>query len=131
MKKLIRISLLFSFILLLSAAAEAQTRVVFSRGATSKVVTGTMYGFHSRRVFLIRVKRGQKLRVEEVGSSHPITIIEIRDPSHKDISDMDASCNSMKWVSPTKRGDYRITVQECQKADPWRGRFRIRFKVTG
>lgn len=113
MKKLIRISLLFSFILLLSAAAGAQTRVKFAPGATSKVMTGTMSGFSSKRVFLIRVKRGQKMTVEQARGSHPITIIEIRDPLGNDVTDMDASCNSKKWVSPTKRGDYRVTIQEC------------------
>ena len=131
MKRAFRILSLISITFVLSLAVSAQTRVNFAPGATSKIMTGTMSGFNSKRVFLIRVKRGQKMTVEQVRGSHAITIIEIRDPSGDDVSDMDASCNSRKWVSPTKRGDYRVTIQECQKADPWRGKFRLRFRVTG
>jgi len=132
MKKLIRISLLISVFALLPAAASAQTWVNFAPGAVSKTMTGTMNGFNSRRVYLIRVKRGQTMAVKQVGGgSHTIYISEIADPAGGDASDMDASCNNNKTVSPTKRGVYRVTGQECQKVDPWRGRYRIRFRVTG
>jgi hypothetical protein len=129
MKGLFRISLLISFLFLLSIAAPAQTRVNFAPGATSAVVTGQLNGFNSRRVFLIRVRRGQRLRVEQIGSAHPVSTT-LEDPAGEDVSDMDASCNSHKDVSPTRRGDYTLTVGECRKADPWRGKFRLRIRIN-
>jgi hypothetical protein len=130
MKKLFRISLLISILFLLSMAASAQTRVNFAPGATSAVVTGQLNGFNSRRVYLIRVRRGQRLRVEQIGSSHLVSTT-LEDPTGEDVSDMDASCNSHKDVSPTRRGDYTLTVGECRKADRWRGKFRLRIRITG
>jgi hypothetical protein len=130
MKKIILLLSLVSVLFFLSVAASAQTRIRFARGATSAVVTGTLNGFNSKRVYVIRVRRGQRLRIEQIGSSHPVTTT-LEDPVGEDASDMDASCNSRKDHSPTKRGDYRITVVECQKADRWRGKFRLRVRVTG
>jgi hypothetical protein len=129
MKRLFWVSLLISFLFLLSMAASAQTRVRFAPGATSAVVTGQLNGFNSRRVFLIRVRRGQRVQVEQIGSSHPVSTA-LEDPAGEDVSDMDASCNSHKDVSPTKRGDYTLTVGECRKADRWRGKFRLRIRVN-
>lgn len=114
----------------LSLAASAQTRVTFARGATGKTVSGQMSGFNSERVYLIRVNRGQTLRVEQLARDRHRTTITIEDPAGEDASDMDASCNNQKRVSPTRKGDYRVTVMECRKADPWRGTFRIRFSVN-
>jgi len=130
MKKVFRILLLISILFLLSMAASAQTRIHFARGATSAVITGRLNGFNSKRVYLIRVRRGQRFRVEQIGNSHLVTTT-LEDPTGEDVSDMDASCNSHKDLSPTKRGDYRLTVVECRKADRWRGRFRLRVRVTG
>jgi hypothetical protein len=130
MKKLFGVSLLVSFLFLLSIAASAQTRVHFAPGATSAVVTGNLNGFNSTRVYVIRVRRGQRLRVEQIGNSHLVSTT-LEDPKGEDVSDMDASCNSHKDVSPTRRGDYTLTVGECKKADPWRGRFRLRIRITG
>lgn len=132
MKRTIQILSLIAVVFVTSLAVSAQIRVKFAPGATSKVMTGKMYSFNSRRVYVIRVKRGQTMWVEQIGGgSHQITISEITDPAGNDVSDMDASCNNRKEVSPTKRGDYRITVRECNKVDEWRGRYRLRFKVTG
>jgi hypothetical protein len=130
MKKPIGFLFLVAIILFSSLAGAAQTRIRFARGATSAVVTGTLRGFNSERVYVVRVRRGQRLRVEQIGSTHPVTTT-LTDPAGEDASDMDASCNSRKDHSPTKRGDYRITVVECRKADRWRGRFRLRVRVTG
>jgi hypothetical protein len=112
----------------LAVSAQKATRVTFAKGATSKTVSGQMSGFRSEKVYFIRVKTGQTLKVEQAARSRGVTIT-IQDPNGEDVSDMDASCNSRKSVSPTSRGDYRITVTECKKADPWRGTYRIRFSV--
>jgi hypothetical protein len=129
MKRTIQILSLIAVVFITSLAASAQTRIHFAPGATSTVVTGSLNGFKSRRVYVIRVRRGQRLRVEQIGSSHLVSTT-LEDPRGEDVSDMDASCNSHKDVSPTRRGDYRLTVGECMKADRWRGRFRLRIKIT-
>lgn len=116
----------------MSLAVSAQTRVTFAPGATSKTVTGQMNGFNSTRVYIIRVKRGQTMAIDQVGGgSHRITISGITDPAGNEVSDMDMSCNSRKLVELTKMGDYRITVRECVKVDEWRGTYKLRFQVAG
>lgn len=116
------------FVFTETAAAQKTTRVKFGRGAVSAVVSGHLSGYRSKKVFLIRVRSGQTLRTEQIGSRHNITLF-IEAPNGEDVTDSDASCNNRKEVSPTLAGDYRITVVECQKADPWRGTFRFRITV--
>lgn len=130
MKRTFQILSLISVVFFLSLAVSAQTRITFAHGATSKIVTGRLNGFGSVRNYVIRVKRGQTMRVEQIGPGSRRTTITITDPDGEDASDMDASCNNQKRVSPTIKGDYRITVVECKKADPWRGTYRIRVRVT-
>jgi len=125
-----RLAIAVLFVLAFSYAASAQkaVRVTFVKGATSKTVSGQMSGYKSERVYVVRVKAGQTLKVEQASNSHGVTIT-IEDPNGEDVSDMEASCNSRKSVSPTVKGDYRITVTECMKADAWRGTYRVRFAV--
>lgn len=117
----------------MSLAVSAQTRVTFAPGATSKTMTGQMNSFKSTRVYVIRVKRGQTMAIDQVGGGfHSITIIEILDPAGNNvISEMDMSCNSSREISPTKSGDYRVTVRECFKVEEWRGTYKLRFQVAG
>lgn len=131
MKRTIQILSLISVVFFLSLAVSAQTRVNFAPGATSKTMTGQMNSFNSIRVYIIRVKAGQTMAIEQVGGgSRSITISEILDPAGNDVSDMDMSCNSRKEVELTKSGDYRITVRECIKVDEWRGTYKLRFQVA-
>lgn len=116
------------FLLVESATAQKAIRIKFERGAVSAVVSGRLSGFKSKKVFVIRVRAGQTLRTEQIGSLHNITLF-IEDPNGDDVTDADASCNNRKEVSPTIAGDYRLTVLECQKADPWRGTYRFRVTV--
>lgn len=120
---------LASVLAIIPVSADAQTRIRFGRGAARANVSGTLNGFRSRRVYLIRVRNGQTLRTEQVGGSRRPITISIKDPGGNDVSDSDASCNNRKEVSPTEAGDYRIEVVECRKADPWRGRFTFRVTV--
>lgn len=107
----------------------AQTRIRFARGAVRADVSGTLNGFRSKRAFVIRVRSGQTLRTQQVGGAgRPITIA-IKDSDGNYVGDSDASCNNRKEISPTEAGDYTIEVVECQKADPWRGRFTFRVTV--
>lgn len=131
MKKSIQILSLISIVFFLSLAASAQTRISFPRGATSTTVTGQLNGYKSARVYIIRVRAGQRLEVEQIRSGSRTVTTTLVDPTGEDVSDMDASCNSNKDLSPTKKGDYRLTVVECWKADAWRGTFRLRIRITG
>lgn len=120
-------SSMFLFILVTTASAQRATRVTFARGATSKVVTGTLNGYRSHKTYVIYVKKGQTLTTEAVKNF--ITIGVEPPPGSTYEQDMAADCHDKNEVSPTARGDYRITVTECQKADPWRGTFKFRVTV--
>ncbi|MBX3281928.1 MAG: hypothetical protein KF756_05565 [Acidobacteria bacterium] len=110
--------------------ADAQrrpTRIKFARGATEKIVSGTLSSYRSKRTFVIRVREGQTLTTESTGDN-AITI-SITPPKGSNYDqDMAADCHDRNDVSPTAAGDYIITVVECRKADPWRGQFK--FLVT-
>jgi len=108
--------------------AQKTTRVRFTKGATKATISGTLKGYRSRRVFIIKVRAGQTLSTTQVGDSHDITIY-IKDPAREDVGDSDASCNNRREITPTDAGDYQITVVECQKADAWKGTFRLRVTV--
>lgn len=92
-------------------------------------VSGTLNSYRSRRVYVIRVREGQTLKTEQVGDSPRRITIFVKGPSGDDVGDSDASCNNRREISPTEAGDYTIEVVECQKADPWRGRFTFRVTV--
>jgi len=128
MKKLILIAFAIATLSICSAAISAQvTRISFARGATSKVVTGTLSGWKSHRTYVIRVKKGQTLTTEAVKNF--ITIGVEAPPGSTYEQDMAADCHDKNDVSPTARGDYRITVTECKKAVRWRGTFKFRVTV--
>lgn len=112
-----------------TALAQTAARIKFRPGAIRADLSGSLNGFKSKRVYLIKVRSGQTLRTEQIGgSSRPVTIY-IKDPNGNDVGDSDASCNNRREISPTEAGDYVIEVVECRKADPWRGRFTFRVTV--
>lgn len=133
MRKKIVFLLVAIFLMTLTTEAFGQRveRISFNRGATSKIVTGYLRSARASKIYVIRVRRGQTLRVSQLESSGSLRTVtlNIESPTGEDVSDMDASCNNRKEVSPTRRGDYRITVNVCTKVDPWRGRFRLRVLV--
>lgn len=116
-------------VLICSAPAFAQraTRITFKRGAASATVSGTMSGYKSSRTYVIRVREGQTLTTEATGIRH-LTIAVEPPPGSTYEQDMAADCHDRNEVTPTVAGDYKITVVECLKADPFKGRFT--FKVT-
>jgi hypothetical protein len=111
-----------------AAAGQKTTRIRFSKGATKATISGTLNSYRSRRVFVIKVRRGQTLSTTQVGDRHDITIY-IKSPAGEDVGDSDASCNNRREITPTDAGDYQITVVECQKADAWKGTFKFRVTV--
>jgi len=112
-----------------NALAQQTTRIKFRRGAIHANVSGTLNSFRSKRVFVIKVRDGQTLRTEQLGGASRRITIFVKDATGNEVGDADASCNDRKEVSPTVAGDYTIEVVECQKADPWRGRFTFRVTV--
>ena len=110
-----------------SGSSQISSRIKFARGAVAASVVGKLTGYGDSKTFLIKVRKGQTLRTQQTGKNN-ITI-SIKDPNGEDVSDADASCNNRKEVTPTIRGDYLLTVVQCQKADEWRGTFRFRVTV--
>lgn len=110
-----------------AASAQSAKRITFKHGATSATATGTLSSYRSKRVFVIRVREGQTMKTENIGS-RAITIW-IEGPAGSGYEqDLAADCHAYNEITPTVAGDYKFTVQECQKADAWKGTFR--FKVT-
>ena len=131
-KKLLIVSV---FVLLAFGAtnvfAQKAQRITFKRGAKQAVATGNLYSYKGKKVFVIRVRRGQTLTTAQIrsNSSNRYISVSITAPNGEDVSDSDASCNNRKEVTPTVAGDYRIEVVECMKADQWRGSFRLKIRV--
>src|SRR5689334_15785110 len=134
MKKLFQLSAIA--LVLLAAAnfafAQKAERINFKRGARAAVVAGSLAGYKSKKVFVIRVRRGQTLRTEQYkpGESNAYITVYITAPNGEAVGDSDASCNNRREISPTVAGDYRIEVVECRKADSWRGSFRLKVRVN-
>jgi hypothetical protein len=113
----------------LSGVAFGQkTRIKFAPGKTSAVVTGTLSGYKSKRVYVIHVRAGQTMTTENVGSHH-ITLAIEGPPGSNYEQDMAADCHSTNEINPTDAGDYTITVTECMKADRWKGTFKLKVAV--
>ncbi|MFM9905972.1 MAG: hypothetical protein ACKVQJ_15525 [Pyrinomonadaceae bacterium] len=112
-----------------AAFAQKPTRITFKAGATSATVTGTLTGYKSHRTFVIRVLEGQTLTTESTGKNH-ITIGIDAPPGSTYEQDMAADCHDHNEVTPTAKGDYKITVTECTKADPWKGSFKFKVVVN-
>jgi hypothetical protein len=128
-----KLSIAIGVMLIVAASAivtfgQKPTRITFKRGATSTVVTGTLNGYKGERTYVIRVRKGQVLSTGNVGRHHITVLVEA--PKGVDWEqDMDMSCHSVVEVDPTAAGDYKITVTECLKADPFRGRFKLKITV--
>lgn len=133
MRKYTQILIVLSLMFLGSKAVSAQTaeRINFYKGATEATVSSSLRSFRDKKVFVIKVRRGQTMNVEQIRaeSSFRLVSLSIKSPSGADATDADASCNSRKTVAPTEAGDYFITVYGCGKVDAWRGRFRLKISV--
>jgi hypothetical protein len=126
---ILTVFILFVFVALPNVFAQKAQRITFKKGAKQVVVTGTLNSYKSKKVFVIRIRKGQTLKTEQSKSDssvHYITVY-VTAPNGKEINDSDASCNNQKIVTPTRAGDYRIEVVECMKADAWRGSFKLKF----
>ena len=130
MKKLILLALVAMTLGISATAVVAQraTRVNFRRGTHSTVITGYLSGYKSSKVFVIRVRARQRMTIEAIGNRIVSTLLE-GPPGSNYEQDMAADCHSHAEAEPTDAGDYKLTVAECQKADPFKGTFRVRITV--
>lgn len=131
MKNFIAVAVLAPMTFAFSSATYAQrspTRIKFARGATEKTVTGTLSSWKSKRTFVIRVRKGQTLTTENTGDNYITISVKPPKGSHY-YQDMAADCHDRNDVEPTAAGDYVITVTECKKADPWKGKFKFLITV--
>ena len=124
MKKKIFLGLLI-LILSVTAFARPVKRIKFAKGATKAVVTGKLNNYKDRQVYLLRLRAGQHLKID----SNQYVTLSVISPTGEDVMDRDASCNSRADISPTVAGDYKIIVVECQKADAWKGNFKLNLSV--
>jgi len=131
MRKIFQFSAVAVILFITATFAFAQQRITFKRGVRATVVTGNLNSYRGKKVFVIRVRRGQTLSTEQAkpDASNRYITVSITAPNGETVGDSDASCNNRKEVSPTRAGDYRIEVYECQKADAWRGTFRLKVRV--
>ena len=129
MKKLILFVLLSITFAITATAISAQrgTRVNFRRGTHTAVVTGYLSGYKGSKVFLIRVRAGQTMKVEAIKGGVS-TFLE-GPPGSNYEQDMAADCHSHADVDRTDPGDYKLTVAECTKVDRWKGTFKVRITV--
>ena len=100
-------------------------RITFPKGATKVTVSGSLNGYKDEQIYLIKLRKGQTLKLD---ADKPVSLF-ISDPNGEDASDMDASCHSHQTVEKTKAGDYKISAVECQKADAWKGSFKLSVSV--
>ena len=129
MKTIVKLVLVLGILTVLSTVAFGQkTRIKFASGKKSSVVTGSMTGYKSQRVFVIHVKAGQTMKTEDVGNNHISLGIDGPKGSNYE-QDMAADCHAFNTIDPTAAGDYTITVTECQKADRWKGTFKLKVSV--
>jgi hypothetical protein len=133
MKTPVKFFVAASILLVFSSVVFAQkaTRINFRKGAKTAIVSGYLSGYKDKKVFVLRVRRGQTLQTEQIKSENSLryVTVSINTPTGEEAGDWDASCNSDKSIEPTRAGDYRITVGECRKADAWRGHFSLRITV--
>lgn len=125
----------FTVIVLVFVLVSSQTivtadqpvrRIKFKRGTTSSRVSGKLKSMSDKAVFVIRVRAGQRL-VAESQSSHPTKVTLVSPSGQPGDEDMQGTHTE---VDSTEAGDYRITVRENPKGDPWKGTFYLNVTVV-
>ena len=107
----------------------SETHIAFEKGAIQANVIGELNGFDQELSYVIAVGHDQTMMIKQVDAGERRITLNIVAPNGEDVTDMDAGCNGNKTVSPTIKGDYKIKVFECMKADPWDGSFTLNVRV--
>lgn len=122
------LALTFAVFAASATKAQAPVRITFNRGSDRTVITDTLRGYNDHKSFVIRVRKGQRLTTQNAGGNY-ITV-DITPPRGSTYdADLAADCHDRHEVDPTAGGDYILRVTECQKADRWRGTFKLRVVV--
>lgn len=124
MKKFVSI-LLVLIAFSIAVSAKPPKRITFPKGATKVTVSGYFKGYKDSQTYLIRLRKGQTMTVD----ANRYVSISISDPKGKDASDWDASCHSHQTVEKSVSGGYKIYAAECQKADPWKGTYKLTITI--
>lgn len=124
MKKIVSI-LLILVVFSVAVFAKPPKRITFPKGATKVTVSGYLKGYKDSQTYLIRLRKGQTMTVD----ANRYVSIAISDPKGENASDWDASCHSHQTVELSKAGDYKIEAMECQKADQWKGTYKLTITV--
>jgi len=112
----------------LSSAKQPTLRIKFDAGATTAKVRGQLKNYKDEARYVVRVRAGQHMEVEATGKEGPAAVA-IESPSGSDAAlDRDMS-GSRASADPTEAGDYKITVTENRKGDPWSGTFVLKVTV--
>lgn len=124
---------MLSFLLILivfstAAFARPVKRIKFAKGATEIFITGQLNGFKDSQVYLINLRGNQNFTVEGIGDNR--VSIAVTGPAGEDVNDYAADCHSNFNLPKTKKGDYKIVVTECMKADSWKGAFIFKISVA-
>jgi hypothetical protein len=106
-------------------ADQPVRRIRFKQGTTSTRVKGRLSGRSDKAIFVIRVRPGQRLeaQVQSKNYAHVTLVSPSGQPGDEDMQGTHTSVDS------TEAGDYRITVTESQKAEPWKGTFFLNVTV--
>jgi hypothetical protein len=124
MKKILIITLILVVSITVLAMRPVK-RITFAKGATKTMATGYLNGYKDEQIYLIKLRKGQKLKIE---ANKPVSLY-LTDPDGEDASDMDLSCHSRQIVENTKAGDYQIKAVQCRKADAWKGTFKLNISA--
>jgi len=108
---------------------ESVERIKFATGAVEVDIKGHLSGFGEEKEYVIAVNAGQTMTVKQLNVGDNRITLSILAPSGENVTDMDAGCNGNKTISPTVKGDYKIIVFECMKADEWAGHFTLNVDV--
>lgn len=114
-------------LVVVNTANASVHRIRFARGAVSATVWGTLYGQHSIRHYILRVRAGQHMKVHVTSTQLTNPQIDVIFPSGEHM-DRDMQGTQFETDS-TQAGDYRIDVYEGMKGDPGKGKFKLWVEV--
>ncbi len=118
------------FALPLAANAQKVQRIKFKKGATSTIVTGSLKNYQDKLRYVINLRAGQTFEIEQIGKTgnHYVSVY-VTALKGEDDGGLDASCHSNYRLDKTVAGDHKFEVVECQKADEWKGTFKLKITV--
>lgn len=109
-----------------SAAEASERRIRFARGRTSARVEARLRGPRDEAVFVLRARRGQRMRVRVVRSGGPVRTTVVS-PAGEEEGQPGTGVVYEGELQET--GDYRVRVRQSPSAEAWRGRFLLEVSI--